>query len=394
MTRPTQMKNDKTQWIIYVGGSATQNGCGAGIICESPEGDIYEYAMCFKFQVSNNEAEYEALICGIQMSKAAGAEEILALSDSQLIVSQVNGEYEAKDDAMIKYLEIVRQEIQPLTSFEVQRIPRAENNKEDALSKFASSASCDTPRHVFWEVKQSKSIDVIKTAVLDRTPTWMDDIVNYKMNGILPEDPKQAEKLQKKCSWFEMWNGTLYKKVFSRPLLRCVTPGSFGRPTSRVMQLSHRRKGFGRKISKDWLTPITSPIPFAEWGMDLLGPYTMAPGGVRYVIVVVDYFTKWVEAEALKNAKAQDVRAFIWKNIITRLGVPQSIVFDNGPQFKTPKLEGWLADHGITTYFTSVDCPQANGQVEAFNKTISEGMKKKLDEAKGLWADELPNVFW
>ena len=60
-----------------------------GIICESPEGDIYEYAMRFKFQASNNEAEYEALICGIQMSKAAEAEEILALPDSQLIVIQL-----------------------------------------------------------------------------------------------------------------------------------------------------------------------------------------------------------------------------------------------------------------------------------------------------------------
>ncbi|XP_056695104.1 uncharacterized protein [Spinacia oleracea] len=114
--------------------------------------------------------------------------------------------------------------------------------------------------------------------------------------------------------------------------------------------------------------------------MDLLGPYTTTPGGLRYVIVAVDYFTKWVEAEALKNTKAQDVRAFIWKNIITRFGVPQSIVFDNGPQFKTPKLESWLADHGITTCFASVGRPQANGQ--------------KLDEAKGLWADELPNVLW
>ncbi|XP_021858914.2 uncharacterized protein [Spinacia oleracea] len=224
MTRPTHIKNDRKQWIIHVDGSATQNGCGAGIIRESPEGDTYEYAMRFNFQASNNEAEYEALICGIQMSKAAGAEEILVLSDSQVIVSQVKGEYEAKDDTMMKYLEIVRQEIQSLTNFEVQHIPRSENNKANALSKLASSASCDTPRHVVWEVKQIKSINVAGIVILDQTATWMDDIVNFKMNGILPEDPKQAEKLQKKCTWFEMWNGTLYKKAYSRPLLRCVTP--------------------------------------------------------------------------------------------------------------------------------------------------------------------------
>ncbi|XP_021860120.2 uncharacterized protein [Spinacia oleracea] len=141
MTRPVYAKNDKMQCIVHVDGSATQNGCGEGIIFVSPEGDIYEYAMHFKFQASNNEAEYKALICGIQMSKATGAEEILAFSDSQLIGSQVNGEYEAKDATMIKYLEIVNQEMQPLKNFEVRRIPRAENNKANALSKLASSAS-------------------------------------------------------------------------------------------------------------------------------------------------------------------------------------------------------------------------------------------------------------
>ncbi|XP_056695356.1 uncharacterized protein [Spinacia oleracea] len=337
------------------------------------------------------------------MSKAAGAEEILVLSDSQLIVRQVMGEYEAKDDAMIKYLEIVRQEIQPLTNFEVRHIPRAENNKADALSKLASSASRDTPRHVFWEVKQTKSIYVAIIAILDRTATWMDDIVNFKMNEILPEDPKQAERLQKKCTWFEMWNGTLYKKAFSRPLLRCVTPEKGHEVLEDLHQglcSSHiggralaekalRTAYYWPTLKEDalnlvkrcdkcqrfahlvrWpvqkLTPITSPIPFSKWGMDLLGPYTTAPGGVRYVIVAVDYFTKWVEAEALKNTKPQD----------------------------TPKLENWLADHGVTACFASVGRPQANRQVEEFNKIISKGMKKKLDEAKGLWADELPNVLW
>ncbi|XP_056688345.1 uncharacterized protein [Spinacia oleracea] len=350
MTRPPYFKNEKAQWVVHVDGSATQNGCGAGIICESPEGDIYEYAMRFNFQASNNEAEYEALICGIQMSKAAGAAEVLILSNSQLIVSQVKGEYEAKDDAMIKYLEKVHQEVQQLTSFEIQHIPRSENNKADALSKLASSASCDTPRHVFWE----------------------------------------AKRLQKKCTWFEIWNGTLYKKAFSRPLLRCVTPEKGHEVLEDVHQGLCSSHIGGRALAEKalrigyyWptlkedaldlvkrcdkcqrfahlirrpaqrLTPITSPIPFAKWGIDLLGPYTTAPGGLRYVIVAVDYFTKWVEAEDLKNTKAQDVRAFIWKNIITRFGVPQSIAFDNGPQFKTLKLEGWLADHGIIACFAS-----------------------------------------
>ncbi|XP_056695384.1 uncharacterized protein [Spinacia oleracea] len=422
MTRPTFEKNVATRWTVYVDGSSTQNGCGAGIICQSPEGDKYEYAMRFKFQTSNNEVEYEALL---KMCKAAGAQEILAISDSQLIVSQVNGDYEARDPNMIKYMQAVRQEIEHLKSFETKQIPRTENNQADALSKLASSASCDTPRHVFWEVKERRSIEqelcAPVVAILDRSSTWMDPIIAYKVDVSLPDDSSLAAKIQKKSSWFEWWNGVLYKKSFSRPLLWCVTLEKGkeilddlhqglcsshigGRalaenalqtwyywPTLRedalaMVQKCDKCQRFAHLIHRPAhpLTPIMSPIPFAKWGMDFLGPYTAAPGGRRYVIVAVDYFTKWVEAESLKNIRTSDVRAFIWKNIMNRFGIPQAIVFDNGPQFETPKLKEWLADHGIHSCFASVGRPQANGQVEAFNEIISEGIKKKLDEAKGL----------
>lgn len=109
LTKPPQQEGLTNVWKLLVDGSATQDGCGAGIQCRSPEGDIYEYAMKFNFQTTNNEAEYEALIAGIKMCKAAGARRIEAMSDSnsQLIVSQVNGEYEARDQNMAKYLEMV-----------------------------------------------------------------------------------------------------------------------------------------------------------------------------------------------------------------------------------------------------------------------------------------------
>ncbi|XP_056698721.1 uncharacterized protein [Spinacia oleracea] len=285
LTKPPYLKNEKTQWIVHVDSSATQNGSGAGIICESPEGDIYEYAMRFNFQASNNEAGY-----GIQMSKAAGAADVLVLSDSQLIASQVKGEYEAKDDAMIKYLEKVRQEVQQLSNFEIQHIPLSENNKADALSKLASSASCDTPRHVFWEVKQLKSIDASRTDILDRIATWIDDIVNFKMNGGLCSSHIGGRALAEKALRTGYYWPTLKEDALNL-VKRCDKCQRFAHLIRRPSQR---------------LTPITSHIPFAKWGMDLLGPYTMAPGGFRYVIVAVDYFTKWVEAEALKNTKAQD----------------------------------------------------------------------------------------
>lgn len=156
--------------------------------------------MRFNFIAFNNEAEYAALLCVVQMCEPAGDEETLALSDSQLISSKVNGKYEAIDSTVIKYLEAVHQEILPLKNFEVRQIPRYENNKDDSLSKLAISASRDTPHHVLWEVKHSKSIDAVATTVLDRTSTWLDDIINFKMNRVLSEDQKQEANNQKRSS--------------------------------------------------------------------------------------------------------------------------------------------------------------------------------------------------
>ncbi|XP_057250630.1 uncharacterized protein LOC130591360 [Beta vulgaris subsp. vulgaris] len=96
----------------------------------------------------------------------------------------------------------------------------------------------------------------------------------------------------------------------------------------------------------------------------------------------------------MRGITTNDVKGFVWKNLITRFGMPQSIIFDNGPQFEMPKLREWLADQGIKAHFAAVAHPQANGQVKAFKKILSAGTKKKLDNAKGLWVEELQLVLW
>ena len=81
------------------------------------------------------------------------------------------------------------------------------------------------------------------------------------------------------------------------------------------------------------LNPISSPWPFAQWGLDILGPFPRATGNRRFVLVAIDYFTQWMEAEALANIRDVDVKKFVWKNIITRFGVSDSLISDNGLQF-------------------------------------------------------------
>ena len=80
----------------------------------------------------------------------------------------------------------------------------------------------------------------------------------------------------------------------------------------------------------EYLTPMVAPWPFAQWGLDILGPFPMGTRQMKFLVVGIDYFTKWVEAEPLAKITKQNVRSFVWKNIICRFGIPRMLVLDNG----------------------------------------------------------------
>jgi hypothetical protein len=117
-------------------------------------------------------------------------------------------------------------------------------------------------------------------------------------------------------------------------------------------------------------------------------------GGVQFVVVVVDYFTKWVEVGPLVNITSKSIERFLWKNVVCYYGVPHAFVTDNGKQFYCEPFRKWCAELHIRNYFSSPGHPQANGQVEATNKTIFKILKMKLGDRKGDWVDYLPEVLW
>ena len=96
----------------------------------------------------------------------------------------------------------------------------------------------------------------------------------------------------------------------------------------------------------------------------------------------MDYFTKWAEAEALANIWDIDVKKLMWKNIVTRFGVSNTLIFDNGMQFDSRAFRDFCQDLGIMNRYSTPAYPQSNGQAEAVNKTILSGLKKRLDDAK------------
>lgn len=140
--------------------------------------------------------------------------------------------------------------------------------------------------------------------------------------------------------------------------------------------------------------PIISPWPFMKWGMDIVGKLPKAPGGKVFMLVMTDYFSKWIEAEAFVQVREKEVVSFIKRNILTRFGIPAEIICDNGSQFIGKRTANFCASWGIKMITSTPVHPQANGQAESSNKIIVNNLKKRLDAKKGKWAEELPFVLW
>ena len=111
-------------------------------------------------------------------------------------------------------------------------------------------------------------------------------------------------------------------------------------------------------------------------------------------MVDIDYFTKWVEAEALATITDKNARSFVWRNIICRYGIPRMLVSDNGKQFDNDAFRDFCSQLGIKNHYSSLVHPQANGQVEVTNRSLLKIIKTRLEGAKGIWPEELPSVLW
>ena len=109
------------------------------------------------------------------------------------------------------------------------------------------------------------------------------------------------------------------------------------------------------------LNPFSSPWPFAQWGFDIVGPFPKVAGNKRYLLVGIDYFTKWVEVEPLANIRDVDAKRFVWKNIVTQFGVPYTLISDYGLLFDNKAFRRYCCDLRITNKYSTPAYPQGNG---------------------------------
>ncbi|GKV16373.1 hypothetical protein SLEP1_g27025 [Rubroshorea leprosula] len=396
-------------WVLYVDGAASIEGSSAGAVLVGPDGFKSEHALRFKFQATNNAAEYEALIYGLKLASELKVQSIQVFSDSQLVVGQVNGNCEVRDPQLDRYASVVSRLKSMFVSFQINKIPRADNHRADELSKLASSQDINPQRSTIVEVLDAPSYtDLAAECQLlstdPSTPSWTTPLISYLQSGELPEDQSDAKLVRRRAVHFTLINNRLYKRAASMPLLRCLTPYEAEYAVREVHEgdaQSYVKKCPTCQFNADnihmpgeMLSSLTSPWPFAQWGVDLLGPFVKGKGGCTFLVVAVDYFTKWIEAKPLSTTTGRKIEEFLFNSLLCRFGIPKRIIADNGPQFRATALRSFCNDYGIELALTSVYTPQSNGQAESANKIVLRGLKTHVLAAHSNWVDELNKVLW
>ncbi|XP_030958282.1 uncharacterized protein LOC115980140 [Quercus lobata] len=201
---------DSKRWIVHVDGSSTRHAGGIGVVLQSPEGDKLKHKVRLQYQATNNEVEYEALLKGLELAKSVEAKSICVMGDSQLIMGQVNGTYEAKEERMKKYLGRVMRLVKRFEKADFVQIPREENVEADTIAK---EASADESLEKSDEVQYVPSIDAQEVQQVDNKENWMTPIISYLKDGQLPEEKDEARKVRVRSARYVLMNGVLYKRV-------------------------------------------------------------------------------------------------------------------------------------------------------------------------------------
>ncbi|XP_065623790.1 uncharacterized protein LOC136065055 [Quercus suber] len=300
-------KEDSKRWVVHVDGSSTLHTGGIGVVLQSPEGDKLKYKVRLQYQTTNNEVEYEVLLKGLELAKSVEANSVLVLGDSKLVIGQVNGMCEAKEDRMKKYLKKVLRLVKKFREANFVQILREENMEVNTLAK---EASANEAMDKFDEIRYMPSINLLEMLQIEGEKNWMTPIVSYLRDGRLPEGKDEARKLRVRSARYILMDKVLYKRGFLQPYLRCLAPdeanyvlrevyeGACGNhsgarslvhkviragyywPTIqadakayvRVCDQCQRFSNIPRQPS-EYLTPMMALWPFAQWGLDILGPF-------------------------------------------------------------------------------------------------------------------------
>jgi ribonuclease HI len=418
-----EASKDAEAWTVFCNGSWGTFGAGAAVVLIAPSKVRTCYAVKVDFSCTNNIVEYEALLLGLRKLKAMGIRRAILKTDSQVISGHVDKSCKARDPKLEKYLDTVRRLEASFEGFSVKNIPRGENEHADLLAKSAAQG-LPLPSEVFFETIKAPSVDLLERAVLNISPVysedWRTEIMSFLQGNLLSDDEAYHKRIAARACPYVTIEGELYKHGVCSPLLKCLSraegielmkeihAGLCGshigsRPllgkvfrqgfylpkaASDAAELVQKCEGC-QKCARDQkqpssLTQLVQPTwSLQRWGLDLLGPLPPAQGNLKYVVVAVEYFFKWIEAKPLATIPSVTVQKFFWQNIVCRFGVPKAITVDNGTQFDAEAFKEFCEQIGTKIHFASVRHLESNGLVERANCIIMTGIMKLIFNQPG-----------
>ncbi|KAK4858496.1 hypothetical protein QYF36_017342 [Acer negundo] len=277
-------------------------------------------------------AEYEALIAGLDLAKSLNIKKIQVQSDSQLVVRQMTD----SKDRKFKSRSISRPWVDNVKRYQIN-------------SRCPSHVPNYTSRRIFDTCRPWEELDGSHTGLSTSRHSTRGQIRRQKSQS------KSRKVLYHVCG-----------------ILLANDAYGLSEPCKVVRQMPKIRAN---------ITSCTRQT-------------TRSSKRHVYMLVLTDYFTKWVEIGAFRQVRDIEVRNFVWRNIICRFGIPREIVTDNGSQFISYDFKNLCDKYGIKLSFSTPRYPQANGQAESTNKTIINSLKKRSEAKKGQRAEKLPEILW
>ncbi|KAG8474563.1 hypothetical protein CXB51_031307 [Gossypium anomalum] len=398
------MTEDSSWRLNFDGASnAVRNRIRAVLV--SPNGDHYPFTCKLDFDCTNNMAEYEACIMGLQATIERGIKTLEIYGDSALVIYQLRGEWETRDPKLINYRKVFLGLLEEFNDITFNYLPRDENQMADALATLASM------------IKENKEEEVrpIQMSVYE-APASCCDI----------EEEEKDDNPWLACDYV-LDGDILYKRRKDQVLLRCVDAveaklileevhegvcGTHANGFTMARQIMrfgyywatmegdcinyakkcHKCQIYGDKIHipPSPLHVMTSPWPFSMWGMDVIGPISpKASNGHRFIFVVIDYFTKWVETASYANVTKSAVSRFLKNKIICRYGMPEKIISENALNLNNKMIAEVCDQFKIKHHNSSPYRPKMNGAVETANKNIKK-IVGKMNETYRDWHEKLP----
>ncbi|TYK01744.1 uncharacterized protein E5676_scaffold775G00730 [Cucumis melo var. makuwa] len=354
-------------WTMYFDGAPRRSGAGAGIVLISPEKHMLPYSFALAELCSNNVAEYQALIIGLQMALEIRVSFIEIYGDSKLIINQLSLQYDVKHEDLKPYFTYARQLMERFDSVMLENVPRTENKRADALANLATALMMSD--NVALNIPLCQQLIMppllpecqeanVTTSHLINEEDWHQPIIEYLEHEKLSKDSRHKTEKESIKALEEAHAGVCGAHQSGPKLQFQLRRMGYYWPKMWTMQRSVKLVN----------TMQTSYISLQSLYIQLwlLGP--------------TYYFSKWAEVIPLREAKKENVANCT--HIIYRYGIPHRIVTDNGRQFSNSMIDKLCEKFKFKQYKSSMSNAAANGLAEAFNKTLCNLLKKIVSKSK------------